>query len=204
MTNTRKLTTMAILTALSVCFVALIHFPIFPAVAFLEYDPADIPILICGFAFGPAAGFIVTLIAAFIQGFTVSAQSGIYGIIMHIVATGAYVLSSSLFYRKHKTKKMAAVAIGIGTLTMVVCMFFANLVITPYFLMGAVNSGTPCSRSCRSSCFSILSKRAPTARSRSLSISASSTCSSKTKKPRISLHDRGLFPPVCRRAAADH
>ena len=121
MTNTRKLTTMAILTALSVCFVALIHFPIFPAVAFLEYDPADIPILICGFAFGPAAGFIVTLI---------------------IVATGAYVLSSSLFYRKHKTKKMAAVAIGIGTLTMVVCMFFANLVITPYFLMGAVNSGT--------------------------------------------------------------
>ena len=92
---------MAILTALSVCFVALIHFPIFPAVAFLEYDPADIPILICGFAFGPAAGFIVTLIAAFIQGFTVSAQSGIYGIIMHIVATGAYVLSSSLFYRKH-------------------------------------------------------------------------------------------------------
>ena len=142
MTNTRKLTTMAILTALSVCFVALIHFPIFPAVAFLEYDPADIPILICGFAFGPAAGFIVTLIAAFIQGFTVSAQSGIYGIIMHIVATGTYVLSSSLFYRKHKTKKMAAVAIGIGTLTMVVCMFFANLVITPYFLMGAVNNGT--------------------------------------------------------------
>ena len=142
MTNTRKLTTMAILTALSVCFVALIHFPIFPAVAFLEYDPADIPILICGFAFGPVAGLVVTLIAAFIQGFTVSAQSGIYGIIMHIVATGAYVLSSSLFYRKHKTKKMAAVAIGIGTLTMVVCMFFANLVITPYFLMGAVNSGT--------------------------------------------------------------
>ena len=195
MTNTRKLTTMAILTALSVCFVALIHFPIFPAVAFLEYDPADIPILICGFAFGPAAGFIVTLIAAFIQGFTVSAQSGIYGIIMHIVATGAYVLSSSLFYRKHKTKKMAAVAIGIGTLTMVVCMFFANLVITPYFLMGAVNSGTVSA---------VLSLMPPTARSRSLSISASSTCSSKTKKPRISLHDRGLFPPVCRRAAADH
>ena len=107
MTNTRKLTTIAILTALSVCFVALIHFPIFPAVAFLEYDPADIPILICGFAFGPVAGLAVTLIASFIQGFTVSAQSGIYGIIMHIIATGAYVLASSLFYKKHKTKKWA-------------------------------------------------------------------------------------------------
>ena len=142
MTNTRKLTTMAILTALSVCFVALIHFPIFPAVAFLEYDPADIPILICGFAFGPAAGLVVTVIAAFIQGFTVSAQSGIYGIIMHIIATGAYVLASGLFYRKHKTKKLAAVSLLIGTAAMVVCMFFANLVITPYFMMGAVNKAT--------------------------------------------------------------
>ena len=142
MTNTRKLTTMAILTALSVCFVALIHFPIFPAVAFLEYDPADIPILICSFAFGPAAGLVVTVIAAFIQGFTVSAQSGIYGIIMHIIATGAYVLASGLFYRKHKTKKLAAVSLLIGTAAMVVCMFFANLVITPYFMMGAVNKET--------------------------------------------------------------
>ena len=71
-----------------------------------------------------------------------SAQSGIYGIIMHIIATGAYVLASSLFYKKHKTKKWAAVAIVIGTVTMVVCMFFANLIITPYFMMGAVNSGT--------------------------------------------------------------
>ena len=142
MTNTRKLTTMAILTALSVCFVALIHFPIFPAVAFLEYDPADIPILICSFAFGPAAGLAVTVIAAFIQGFTVSALSGIYGIIMHIIATGAYVLASGLFYRKHKTKKLAAVSLLIGTAAMVVCMFFANLVITPYFMMGAVNKET--------------------------------------------------------------
>ena len=142
MTNTRKLTTMAILTALSVCFVALIHFPIFPAVAFLEYDPADISILICSFAFGPAAGLVVTVIAAFIQGFTVSAQSGIYGIIMHIIATGAYVLASGLFYRKHKTKKLAAVSLLIGTAAMVVCMFFANLVITPYFMMGAVNKET--------------------------------------------------------------
>ena len=142
MNNTRKLTTMAILTALSVCFVALIHFPIFPAVSFLEYDPADIPILICGFAFGPMAGLVVTLIAALIQGFTVSAQSGIYGIIMHIIATGAYVLSSGFFYQHHKTKKMAAVSILIGTLTMTCCMFFANLVITPYFMLGAVNSET--------------------------------------------------------------
>lgn len=135
MTNTRRLTTMAILTALSVCLVALIHFPIFPPVPFLEYDPADIPILICSFAFGPSAGLVVTVIASIIQGFTVSAQNGPYGVIMHIIATGSYVLASGLFYSKHKTKKMAAAAILIGTAAMVVCMFFANLLITPHFMM---------------------------------------------------------------------
>ena len=142
MKGTKKLTTMAILTAMSVVFVALVHFPIFPAVSFLEYDPADIPILICGFCFGPWAGLLVTVIASVIQGLTVSAQSGIYGIIMHVLATGVNVLVSASVYSRHKTKKTAAVAIVCGMLSHTVCMFAANLVVTPYFMMGAVNQGT--------------------------------------------------------------
>ena len=54
--NSVKLAKMAMLVAISIVLVMLIHFPIFPAVAFLEYDPADIPILIGTFAFGPIAG----------------------------------------------------------------------------------------------------------------------------------------------------
>lgn len=142
MNKTRKLTTMSVMTALSVILVAMIHFPIFPAVAFLEYDPADVAILICGFAFGPAAGIAVTLVASVIQGFTVSAQSGVYGIIMHVLATGVYVTVSSLIYTRHKSKKMAAVSLIAGSLAMTATMFCANLVVTPYFMMGAVNAGT--------------------------------------------------------------
>jgi riboflavin transporter FmnP len=133
---------MAILTALSVVLVAIIHFPIFPAVSFLEYDPADIPILICGFAFGPWAGLGVTVVASFIQGFTVSAASGIYGVIMHILATGVYVTVSSVLYKHKKTKKEAILSLVAGTIAMAVVMFGANLVITPYFMMGAVNRET--------------------------------------------------------------
>ena len=142
MNKTRKLTTMSVMTALSVILVAMIHFPIFPAVAFLEYDPADVAILICGFAFGPGAGIAVTLVASLIQGITVSAQSGIYGIIMHVLATGVYVTVASLIYTRRKTKKMAAVALIAGSLAMTVTMFGANLLITPYFMMGAINAGT--------------------------------------------------------------
>ena len=131
--RTRRLTAMAALSALSVVLVALIHFPIFPAVSFMEYDPADIAILICGFAFGPAAGLGVTLVASLIQGLTVSAQSGWYGIIMHVLATGTYVAVAGGIYRRHKTKKAAAIALALGTLAMTAIMVPANLLVTPVF-----------------------------------------------------------------------
>lgn len=133
MKNTRKLATMAILIALSVVLVSLIHFPIFPQVAFLEYDPADIPILICGFAFGPVAGITVTIIASVIQGITVSAQSSWYGIAMHIIATATYVTVASTIYRRHKTRKGAAISLICGTLAMAAIMVPANLVLTSAF-----------------------------------------------------------------------
>lgn len=58
--STRQLVSMAMLGAISIVLVAVIHFPLIPAAAFLEYDPADIPILICAFAYGPLAGLVQT------------------------------------------------------------------------------------------------------------------------------------------------
>jgi riboflavin transporter FmnP len=128
-----KIAKMAMLVAISVVLVMLVRFPLFPAVSFLEYDPADIPILIGTFAFGPLAGLVLTVITALVQGFTVSNASGIYGIIMHIIATGTLVLVAGLIYRRHKTKKYAIIGLVVGTIAMAVVMFFANIVITPIF-----------------------------------------------------------------------
>ena len=129
--NLVRLAKMAMLVAISVILVSIIHFPIFPAVAFLEYDPADIPIFIGTFAFGPIAGLMITVVVSLVQGLTVSAGSGAYGIIMHIIATGSFVIVAGFLYRHKKTKKEAIISLSAGTLTMVVVMYFANLVITP-------------------------------------------------------------------------
>jgi riboflavin transporter FmnP len=131
-----KLAKMGMLAAISVVLVYFIHFPIFPAVPFLEYDPADIPIFIGTFAFGPMAGLALTVIVSVVQGVTVSAHSGLYGILMHIIATGSFVVVAGNVYKKNKTRKSAVISLICGTVTMVVVMFFANLVITPLF-MGA-------------------------------------------------------------------
>ena len=103
--NTKKLTTLGVLAACSIVLVAFIHFPIFPAVSFLEYDPADIPILIGTFLFGPVWGVVLTVLVSAIQGMTVSAQSGVYGIVMHIIATSAFTLVAGTIYKRKKTKK---------------------------------------------------------------------------------------------------
>ncbi len=98
--STRQMVGMAMLAAISIVFVSVIHFPLFPAAAFLEYDPADIPILIGTFTYGPIAGFILTIVVSLIQGTTVSAGSGPIGIIMHIVATGSCTLISGSIKNK--------------------------------------------------------------------------------------------------------
>ena len=131
----KKLTIMAMLVALSIVLVYLIHFPIFPAASFLEYDPADVPILIGTFAFGPIAGFLLTVVVSIIQGMTVSAASGgPIGIIMHIFATGSCVLVAGNIYRRNKTRKTAAVALTVGALLMTGAMVIMNLIFTPLIL----------------------------------------------------------------------
>jgi riboflavin transporter FmnP len=121
---------MAILASLSVVLIFLIHFPIFPAVPDLEYDPADIPILIGGFAYGPIAGLIITIVASLIQAFTVSAKNGIVGFVMHVIATGTLVTVSSLYYKKHKTHKGAIISLLLGCLSMTLVMIPVNLFVT--------------------------------------------------------------------------
>ena len=137
--KTGTLAKLGILAAISVVLVAIVHFPLIPAAAFLEYDPADVPILLGTFALGPVAGLLLTLVASVIQGVTVSAASGWYGILMHVIATGTYVIVAGNIYNAHKTKKQAVLALVCGTLAMAAVMVPANLFITPIF-MGAPRS----------------------------------------------------------------
>ena len=132
--NIRKLTVMAMLVAVSVILVWLVHFPLFPTAAFLEYDPADIPILIGTFAYGPVAGLLLTVAASAVQALTVSAQSGLYGFLMHVISTSLLSITAGIIYRFRHTRGGAAVALACGTLAMGAGMLLANHFITPVFM----------------------------------------------------------------------
>ena len=136
--NITKLTRMGMLVAISVALVYFVHFPLFPSAPFLEYDPADVPIYLASFLYGPLAGIGVTALASVIQGLTVSAAGGPIGILMHFLATGSFALIAGLIYRKSPNKKMAVVALGVGVVVMTAVMCGCNLLFTPLYTGTAV------------------------------------------------------------------
>ena len=133
--QTRKLTTIAMLTAVAAVLITLVHFPLFPSAAFLQYDPADVAILIGGFAYGPVAGIIITVLASFIEAFILG-QDGVYGFLMHVIASGVLAIVAGTIYRFRHTRLGGLAALVAGTLAMGLTMMVANHFITPYF-MGA-------------------------------------------------------------------
>ena len=124
---------MAILAALSIVLVVLCHFPILPALSFLEYDPADIPIMLGTFALGPGYGLLITIAVVILQAFGLGGN-GLYGAAMHFLATGIYVLVAGTIYQKKKTKKRAVLALASGVCAWVLIMIPANLLITTAYM----------------------------------------------------------------------
>ncbi len=123
--------TMAILSALSIVLMLLIRFPLIPAAPYLIYEPADVPILVGTFLFGPLSGLLMTLVVSAIQAFM--SPDGFVGFVMHVTATGAFVVTVGVIYRKIHSIKGAVVALIAGTLAMTAVMIPVNLVIQPAF-----------------------------------------------------------------------
>jgi riboflavin transporter FmnP len=124
--------------ALTVALIYILRIPMF--LPFLEYDPGDIPIYFCTFIFGPVAGFIMTAVASIIQGLTVSAASGWIGIIMHIFATGSFVLTAGIIYSRKKTTARLFLGSAAGLIVTVITMAAWNRMLTPAFMNAPVSA----------------------------------------------------------------
>ena len=128
-----RMVKLGMLTALSIILVYAIHFPIFPSASFLEYDMADVPILIGTFLFGPWWGLALTAVVSLLQWLLVSPQSLWVGAVMHFFATGSYVVAAGLIYSNHKTRSSALFGMALGALLQTLMMIPMNLIFTVHF-----------------------------------------------------------------------
>lgn len=130
--NAKAIAKLAMMAAISVVLLLIVRIP-FPPAPFLVYDPADMPIYITAFAYGPIAGLLVTIVVSLIQAFLLGGD-GLYGFLMHVVATGIVAVVIGLMYKKKKTRKNAIISLVVGVLVAVVVMAGMNLLVTPFYM----------------------------------------------------------------------
>ena len=134
----QRLTTAAVLSALSLVLMVTIRFPIFPAAPFYEMEFADVPILICSTVLGPVYSLVSLLIVCTIQTLTVSSSSGIIGFLMHFLASGLMILTIYFVRKLFKDKRNGLVSIIvssiIGVVAVVLVMIPMNIWLTSEFM----------------------------------------------------------------------
>lgn len=125
----KKLTSLAMLSAVAFVAVALIRIP---AVRFLKYEPKDVVIVIGGFMYGPSAALIISAAVSLVEMITIS-DTFIYGCIMNIISSCAFAGTASLIYKKHHSMKGAVAGLSFAIVLTTAVMLLWNYIVTPIY-----------------------------------------------------------------------
>lgn len=125
--STRRIAMYALFVALAMA-VSFLEFPLMPAAPWLKYDPSGVVCLVAGFAFGPSAAAIVSVL-----GFLPHLFTNPWGTLMAVLVALALSVPAALIYRRRRTRASALVGILVGALIALAVAIGANLVITPMY-----------------------------------------------------------------------
>ena len=134
--NTKKLTTLAMLSALAFLLALLFHYlpipPLVPAAPFLKFEPKDVVIVIAGFLYGPLAVVPMSIVVGMLE----MPLSGtlFYGLIMNVASTCSFACTAAFIYKMKRTIGGAAAGLTVGAIMTVAVMVPLNYLITPFFM----------------------------------------------------------------------
>jgi len=131
--DTKKLTTLAMLSALAYLAVVVIRIQLVPFPP-IKYDPKDIVIVIGGFLFGPLAAVAMSLVVSLLEMLTIPDAGGWIGFLMNVVSTCSFVCTAVIIYSKFRNLKGAVVGLALGIVVMVIVMILWNYLLTPIFM----------------------------------------------------------------------
>ena len=100
-----------------------------------EFDLSALPELIGGFILGPVGAVMIIVVKLGLKLAIQGTESMFTGEIQNFLLSVAYVLPAVLYYRRHRTKKGAAVGLAIGAVISVIVAVFTNLyIIFPFYI----------------------------------------------------------------------
>ncbi len=126
----KKLTVLAMLTALSFSAAAIGRIPV---VLFLKFDPKDALIVLGGFIYGPVSALVIAVLSSLIEMLTVS-DTGIIGFFMNVLSSSIFAVTASVIYRKKRDMAGALLGLVCGGLLMTGAMLLWNYIVTPVYM----------------------------------------------------------------------
>lgn len=118
--NTRKIAMIGMFSALA-GILMLFEIPLpFLAPSFYELDFSELPVLICGFAFGPVAGVVTEFLKIMIKMLFKSTSTALVGELANFVIGCTLILPATTIYHIRKRKTNAVIGCIAGTICMTV------------------------------------------------------------------------------------
>lgn len=127
------MTTVGMLCAFAYVFTLIGHFVPIYFNDFLKYDPKDAIIVIAGFALGPLASLIISVIVAFLELITIS-STGFIGFAMNILASVSFACIAALVYKYQKSISGAVFGLFLSSAVTVGAMVLWNYLVTPWYM----------------------------------------------------------------------
>lgn len=128
--STKRISITALFCAVAAIATLFLEFPILPGLIWLKYDPSGIVALVAGFSFGPATGVVVSTVPYLVH---LATSSGVYGVVMAMLATVSLVVPAALIYKRNTTLKGAVIGMVVGGIICIAACIAGNLIITPLF-----------------------------------------------------------------------
>ncbi len=129
-TKTLRLCVVAIMAAMA--YVAMVFLKI-PVVLFLSYEPKDVFLTLIALLVDPLAGVLSTVAVAFVEMITVS-STGLWGFLMNVCSSCAFLLPVALLCRRKKTAGRRAFGVVCGVAVMTAVMLLWNYLIVPLYM----------------------------------------------------------------------
>ncbi|MCI7736433.1 MAG: ECF transporter S component [Clostridiales bacterium] len=125
-TKVRRLTMAALMGAIAFILMYL-NFGVPFLSPFAEFDLSALPEMIGGFILGPAGAVEIIAVKILLILVFKGTSSMFTGEVQNFLLSLAYVLPAVLYYRKHRTKKGAAIGLALGSVLSVIVAIFTNL-----------------------------------------------------------------------------
>ncbi len=130
----RHTASLAMLSALAALLMQFVQFPIIPGAPYLKFDPSEVPTLLAGVLYGPAASVLVALLKNVLRVLLFGSGTGWVGPFANFSAVTFFAATAAWAYRQQPDLRGLAKGVALGAVARTVLMVpVLLLVVLPVF-----------------------------------------------------------------------